>query len=91
MGPLATMLLRLTGTKFVIALGIVFQSGALLSCSWASKKWHLFLSQSLCYAIGHGLLSVSTAGCISQWFSTKRSAANGLGRQFPFDLASGSS
>lgn len=40
--------------------------------------WHMFLSFGLLFGWGTGFFIVSTAGIIPQWFSTRRSLANGI-------------
>lgn len=61
-----------------MSMGVVLQAGCLLSGSWVTKVWQLFLCQGVGFSIAHGLLFTSSAGLVSQWFTKKRSLANGM-------------
>ncbi|KAF2452407.1 major facilitator superfamily domain-containing protein [Lineolata rhizophorae] len=76
--PLGTIITRLYGTRATLSLGIVFQTASLLGASFASRIWHLYLSQGLCFGWGMGFLFVATVGVVPQWFTTRRSLANGI-------------
>jgi MFS family permease len=76
--PLATLTTRLYGTRFSLALGTVFEVGGLIGASWATEIWHLFLSQGVAFGVGMGFLFVASVGIPPQWFTTKRSLANGI-------------
>ena len=62
-----------------MAIGIFFETAALLGASWSTEVWHLFLSQGVCFGWGMGFLFISSVGLIPQWFSKKRSFANSIG------------
>jgi MFS family permease len=66
------------GTRPTQLLGIVFETAALIGASFVTAVWQLFLSQGVCFGLGMGLLFGSNAGLIPQWFSTRRSLANGI-------------
>jgi MFS family permease len=53
-------------------------SAALISASFATKIWHLLLSQGICFGIGMGFCFVATVGLVPQWFTKKRSFANSI-------------
>ncbi|TVY86323.1 putative transporter [Lachnellula willkommii] len=76
--PVATICVRKYGTQVALFVGIVMQSAGLLGASWASKIWHLFLSQGVAFGFGMGFLFVSSVGVVPQWFTTKRSFANSI-------------
>ncbi|RWA05370.1 hypothetical protein EKO27_g9729 [Xylaria grammica] len=70
--PLATLLMGFYGVKTpMLSLGFI-------SASFASKVWHLYLSQGLCVGIGIGLIYIPATSVIPQWFSKRRSLANGI-------------
>jgi MFS family permease len=77
--PVATITTRKWGTRSTLTIGIVLQSAALLGASWATQIWQLFLSQALCFGFGMGMQFSGTVGIIPQWFSRRRSLANGIG------------
>lgn len=76
--PLATMSTRYYGTHFTLAVGTVLEAGGLIGASFAHDIWHLFLSQGVAFGIGMGFLFVASVGIPPQWFTTKRSLANGV-------------
>lgn len=76
--PLVTICLRHTSTRTGMCIGILFQTGSLVAASFSTKIWHLFLTQGVVFGWGMGFLFTSSVGTISQWFSVKRSVANGI-------------
>ncbi|KAK3111172.1 hypothetical protein LTR53_013842 [Teratosphaeriaceae sp. CCFEE 6253] len=76
--PFATLTTRLYGTRTTLFTGIAFETASLIGASFASAIWQLFLSQGICFGIGMGFLFVGSVGIVPQWFSTKRSLANGF-------------
>lgn len=76
--PAATITTREWGTKTTLAIGVVLQTAALLGASWSTKIWQLFLSQGVCFGFGMGMQFSATVGIIPQWFTRRRSLANGI-------------
>ncbi|KAI9170726.1 MFS general substrate transporter [Paramyrothecium foliicola] len=77
--PLATMSTRLYGTRSTLSIGAVLETAALIGASFSTRIWHLFLSQGVAFGMGMGFLFVvASVGLPAQWFTTKRSLANGL-------------
>lgn len=77
--PLATYTTRVYGTRTTLLLGVFFETIALIGASFTHEIWQLFLSQGLCFGFGMGFLFVGSVGIVPQWFTTKRSLANGIG------------
>lgn len=77
--PVATITTRVYGTRTTLLIGVFLQTLALISASFAHKIWHLFLSQGVCFGFGMGFLFVGSVGVVPQWFTKKRSLANGIG------------
>ncbi|MCJ1382172.1 hypothetical protein MMC17_005284 [Xylographa soralifera] len=77
--PLATYTTREFGTRTTLLLGVFFETLSLIGASFATQIWHLFLSQGVCFGWGMGFLFVGTVGVIPQWFTKRRSLANGIG------------
>ncbi|KAL7268286.1 hypothetical protein RUND412_009094 [Rhizina undulata] len=77
-GPLVTYLLRKTSTKTVMSIGIVLETGSLVAASFSKEIWHLFLAQGVLFGMGMGFLFTGSVGIISQWFTKRRSVANGI-------------
>ncbi|KAL8859414.1 MAG: hypothetical protein Q9178_004092 [Gyalolechia marmorata] len=76
--PLATITTRLYGTNVTLLIGVFLETLALIGASFAREIWQLFLSQGICFGIGMGFLFVGSVGVVPQWFTTKRSLANGI-------------
>ena len=76
--PIATHLTRRYGTKTTLTIGTILETIALVGASFCHEIWHLFLSQGVCFGWGMGFLFVGSVGIIPQWFTTKRSLANGI-------------
>nr|OQO17730.1 hypothetical protein B0A51_12884 [Rachicladosporium sp. CCFEE 5018] len=77
--PLATLTTRTWGTRTTLLIGVALQTASLLGASWAKEVWQLFLSQGVAFGVGMGFLFVGSVGIIPQWFTTRRSLANGVG------------
>lgn len=77
--PLATYITRVYGTRTTLLLGIGLETLALVGASFTHQTWQLFLSQGMLFGVGMGLLFVGTVGIVPQWFTKRRSLANGIG------------
>ncbi|KAL8962258.1 MAG: hypothetical protein Q9193_001311 [Seirophora villosa] len=76
--PAATATTRIYGTRVTLLIGVFFETLALIGASFAHETWQLFLSQGVCFGWGMGYLFVGSVGVVPQWFTTKRSFANGI-------------
>ncbi|KAK6000036.1 hypothetical protein QM012_004024 [Aureobasidium pullulans] len=76
--PVATIFTRKFGTKTTLFTGVAFETASLIGASFANQIWQLFLSQGVCFGFGMGFLFVGSVGIVPQWFTTKRSLANGI-------------
>ncbi|KAL8803570.1 MAG: hypothetical protein Q9200_006151 [Gallowayella weberi] len=76
--PVATTTTRLYGTNVTLLIGVLLETVALIGASFARKIWQLFLSQGVCFGFGMGFLFVGSVGIVPQWFTTRRSLANGI-------------
>lgn len=63
------------GIRFSLLLGTLLVSASLLAASYATKVWHLFLSQGICFGYGMGFLYITASAVLPQWFSKRRSLA----------------
>lgn len=61
-----------------MAIGVLIQTAGFISASFASRIWHLYLSQGLLIGVGLGFIYVPSIAILSQWFSKKRSLVNGI-------------
>lgn len=76
--PVATICVRELGTKPTMFAGVIMETASLICASFAYKIWHLFLTQGVLFGLGMGFLFTPSVGIVPQWFSTKRSLANGF-------------
>ena len=60
-------------------VGCVCWFGGFIGASFAKEFWQIFLSQGLLVGIATGLVWLPAAPIIAQWFSSKRSLAQGIG------------
>ena len=61
-----------------LLIGVFLETLALVGASFAHETWQLFLSQGLCFGFGIGFLFVGSVGVVPQWFTKRRSLANGV-------------
>lgn len=76
--PIATITTRKYGTRTTLFIGVAFETASLIGASFAHLIWHLFLSQGVCFGFGMGFLFVGSVSIPPQWFTTRRSLANGI-------------
>ena len=76
--PLVTYVARKYGTRPPMFFGALSLGSGFVSASFAVKAWHLYLSQGALVGIGVGFAYIPSISIISQWFSKRRSLANGI-------------
>lgn len=76
--PVATLTTRLFGTRTTLLIGVFFETLSFIAASFATEIWHLFLTQGVCFGWGMGFLFVGSVVIAPQWFTTRRSLANGF-------------
>ncbi len=76
--PLVNMLIKRFGTNKPMYAGCVLWALGWVGASFATEYWHLFLSQGLLVGIAAGVTWLPAAPVLAQWFTTKRSLAQGI-------------
>ncbi|KAL9047588.1 MAG: hypothetical protein Q9206_006643, partial [Seirophora lacunosa] len=76
--PVVTLLARKFGTRPPMFGGVVALAGGFIAASFASKAWHLYLCQGVLVGVGVGFIYIPSIAILSQWFSKRRSLANGI-------------
>ncbi|KAF2029416.1 MFS general substrate transporter [Setomelanomma holmii] len=76
--PVATLTTRVFNTRTTLLIGVALETVSFIGASFATRIWHLFLTQGLCFGWGMGFLFVGSVGIAAQWFTTHRSLANGI-------------
>lgn len=59
-------------------IGIAIQTAGFIGASFASRIWHLYLSQGVLLGVGLGFIFVPCSPILSQWFQKRRSLATGI-------------
>ena len=76
--PLIDISSRLLGIRPTLTIGLVLITASLVGASFATQIWQLYLSQGICFGWGLGFLYVGSSNIVPQWFSKRRSLANGI-------------
>ncbi|KAK4169723.1 major facilitator superfamily domain-containing protein [Cladorrhinum sp. PSN259] len=76
--PLATILTREFGKRWTLSIGALLQCGGYIAASFVAEVWQLYLSKGALVGMSIGFIIVPSMAILSQWFSGKRSIANGL-------------
>ncbi|OJJ57617.1 hypothetical protein ASPSYDRAFT_154834 [Aspergillus sydowii CBS 593.65] len=76
--PLITSLSPWIPTRYFIVIGVILSTASMVSASFATASWQLFLSQGICFGFGMSCLFITTVGIPNQWFSKRRGIANGI-------------
>ncbi|KAM0430003.1 hypothetical protein ACHAPT_006009 [Fusarium lateritium] len=75
--PLVTLIRKRIGLRLTLILGSALIFVSLLTSSFATNIWQLFLSQGVCYGMGMGLTYITGAAVLPPWFTSRRSLAVG--------------
>ncbi|KAF2457493.1 major facilitator superfamily domain-containing protein [Lineolata rhizophorae] len=73
-----TILTRNLGVQIPMLMGVVLQTGGFIIASYSKKIWTIYLSQGVLVGFGVGFLFIPSITVIPEWFTKKRSLANGL-------------
>lgn len=78
LSPFVTFLNQRFPYKMIIASGAIVIAVAYIAASFATRKWHLYVTQGLLNGIGVCMVFVAAYGTIPQWFLKRRGVANGV-------------
>ncbi|MBE3049275.1 MFS transporter, partial [Candidatus Bathyarchaeota archaeon] len=73
-----TALTRELGKKWTLSIGALLQCGGYVAASFATRVWQLYLTQGVLVGVGIGFIIIPSVAILSQWFSKRRTVANGL-------------
>ncbi|KAL8838822.1 MAG: hypothetical protein Q9170_001977 [Blastenia crenularia] len=76
--PIVTIIARVYGPHIPMLMGVVFQAGGFICASFAYRIWHVYLCQGALVGLGVGFTYIPSTAILSQWFTAKRSLANGI-------------
>lgn len=78
LAPLATCLASRLRLQVVVLSGCFLQGIGYVAASFASRTWHLYLTQGALVGSGIGFIIIPSTAVLSQWFSKWRSIASGI-------------
>ena len=78
LAPLITIFARQYNTRATMILGSLLLTSGFISASFATKIWHLYLSQGVLVGAGVGFVSIPCIAILPQWFDKRRSLAGGI-------------
>ena len=78
LAPLITIFARQYNTRATMILGSLLLTSGFISASFATKIWHLYLSQGVLVGAGVGFVSIPCIAILPQWFEKRRSLAGGI-------------
>lgn len=77
-GPFSNYISKTYGFRYTMSFGTALVVGGQIAAAFATKIWHLFLSQGVAFGIGMGFIMVSSTPITAQWFDKKRALALGM-------------
>ncbi|RDL40574.1 uncharacterized protein BP5553_00553 [Venustampulla echinocandica] len=76
--PIVTVIARRCGIHVPMLIGITLHTTGFIMASFATRIWHLYLTQGILVGFGVGLIYIPSMAIPSQWFLHRRSLANGI-------------
>jgi MFS family permease len=76
--PLVGLSQKWVGSTITMLIGSGIIALGLLTASWSTEMWQLFLSQGVGFGVGMGFLYVTATRLLPPWFSSRRSLAVGI-------------
>lgn len=76
--PVVTIFARKHGPRSPMLVGVFLQAAGYVSASFARRVWQLYLSQGALVGLGVGFIYIPSTVVLSQWFTKRRSLANGI-------------
>lgn len=76
--PLVTILTRKYGKHLTMSIGVILQTTGYITASFSNRIWVLYLTQGFLVGFGIGFLYIPSTAILSQWFTHRRSLANGI-------------
>lgn len=76
--PIVMNLIRRYHIRIPMLIGVVLQTTGLITASFATRVWHLYLTQGALVGFGIGCTFIPTMGILAQWFTKRRSLVYGI-------------
>ncbi|KAG5417841.1 hypothetical protein I9W82_005477 [Candida metapsilosis] len=78
LSPYSAILNKVLGLKVTFALGLAFQTLGWIAASFATKVWHLYLSQGVSVGISFSLIFIPATLALPTWFVEKKATSMGI-------------
>ncbi|KAG5417842.1 hypothetical protein I9W82_005478 [Candida metapsilosis] len=78
LSPYSSILLKVLGLKTIFAIGLAFQTLGWIAASFATKVWHLYLSQGLAVGISFSFIFIPATLALPTWFVRRKAASMGI-------------
>jgi len=78
LSPVCTILTRDLGRVPVMAAGCLLFAAGFIAASFATRIWHLYLTQGVLTGLGIGAIFIPSVQVLPQWFLKRRSLAGGI-------------
>ena len=76
--PFVMILMRVIGFKVTMIIGLFLNLAAFLLASFATKLWHLYITQGFLFGVSLSLIFIPATTVIPGWFLKKRAVAMGI-------------
>ncbi|ODV79150.1 monocarboxylate transporter [Suhomyces tanzawaensis NRRL Y-17324] len=78
LAPISAFLYSIFGFKTVVGAGIVIQTAGYILASFATKLWHLYLTQGVLVGISFVLIFIPASLVVPTWFLKSKATAIGI-------------
>lgn len=78
LAPFSTILYKIFGHYYVFIIGIILQTVGYILSSFATKVWHLYITQGLLIGLSFTLIFLPATLILSTWFDKRKSMAMGI-------------
>ncbi|CCE64651.1 hypothetical protein TPHA_0I01450 [Tetrapisispora phaffii CBS 4417] len=76
--PIVTVIMKVIGIKPTMLIGVTISFAGFLLASFATKLWHLYVTQGMMIGISIAFVFIPATTIIPGWFLKKRAVAMGL-------------
>ncbi|KAI5967155.1 hypothetical protein CANMA_003212 [Candida margitis] len=78
LAPYSAILNKVLGFRWVLVLGLVFQTLGWIAASFATKVWHLYLTQGVSVGISFSFIFIPSTLVLPTWFVEKKATSMGI-------------
>ncbi|EMG46492.1 hypothetical protein G210_3260 [Candida maltosa Xu316] len=78
LSPISALLYKIFGFKVICFIGVVFQTAGWILASFATKIWHLYLTQGVLVGISFSLIFIPATLVLPTWFDKHLATSMGI-------------